>query len=211
MVITSPFLGAVGKSWLAVLLERNRAPSLKLSPFSRDRWFHQLWSIKGDCLLRSNGTMPTCTLFLAYPADNWNNSSCPEGRKTRNCYLFKWCYPVENLVYNKTTFLMASNVFDAIFRWHSNLVTSDLDSTFIQNRLWIHMNIFTYERRTCRRACVHTIRRHFFRNQRSMWEERKSLWHKTTVSVQSKQSSIIHGYTGFKARKSCVAVAWPRM
>lgn len=54
----------------AVLLARNHALSLKWSPCSRDRRFHQIWAIKGDCLLRAKGTMPTVTFSSACPAEN---------------------------------------------------------------------------------------------------------------------------------------------
>lgn len=47
-------------------------------------WFHQIWSMKGDCFLKEKGTMQVFqyTFFLAYPEDNYN-SSCTKQTGTK--------------------------------------------------------------------------------------------------------------------------------
>lgn len=86
MVIALPFLDSVVKS---CSLRENSCPILKtkqsqLNLFSLDMWFHQIWSIQGDCFLKEKGTMQVFqrTFFLAYPEDNYN-SSCPKQKGTK--------------------------------------------------------------------------------------------------------------------------------
>lgn len=89
MVITSPFLDSAVKNCVACSLRENLCPVLKtkqsqLNLFSQDMWFHQIWSIKGDCFLKQKGTMQAFqyTFFLAYPVDSYN-SSCTKQKGTK--------------------------------------------------------------------------------------------------------------------------------